>query len=163
LVSNITEERAVEEMDNAGSYLPELVIRMGAQVMITSNLNVKTGIVNGTRGVVVGLLADSISVKILDGRVVKIGPKVNSTAHPKIGRRQYPLIPAWAITIHKSQGQTIDYAEIDLGASIFADGQAYVALSRVKSLEGLFIRSFVKSSVRASRTVLGFAEAIGDV
>lgn len=160
---NITEERAVEELDNGGSYLPELTIRLGAQVMITSNLNVKTGIVNGTRGVVVELLAESIGVKLLDGRIVKISPKVTGTSHPKIGRRQFPIIPAWAITIHKSQGQTIDYAEIDLGTSIFADGQAYVALSRVKSLEGLFIRSFVKGSVRVSKTVLGFAEAIGDV
>jgi ATP-dependent DNA helicase PIF1 len=161
--SSISEEKAVEELDNAGTYLPELVLRVGAQVMITSNLNVTAGIVNGSRGVVIGMTNDYISVKLLDNRVVRITSKVNSTAHPKIGRRQFPLIPAWAITIHKSQGQTIDYAEIDLGTSIFADGQAYVALSRVKSLEGLFIRSFVRSAIRTSRTVLGFAEAIGDV
>lgn len=161
--SSISEEKAVEELDNAGTYLPELVLRVGAQVMITSNLNVKTGIVNGSRGVIIGMATEYITVKLLDGRIIRITPKVNSTAHPKIGRRQFPLIPAWAITIHKSQGQTIDYAEIDLGTSIFADGQAYVALSRVKSLEGLFIRSFARSSIRTSRTVLGFAEAIGDV
>jgi ATP-dependent DNA helicase PIF1 len=161
--TNISEEKAVEELDNAGTYLPELILRVGAQVMITSNLNVSAGIVNGSRGVVIGMTNDYITVKLLDGRIIRVTPKVNSTAHPKIGRRQFPLIPAWAITIHKSQGQTIDYAEIDLGTSIFADGQAYVALSRVKSLEGLFIRSFARSSIRTSRTVLGFAEAIGDV
>ena len=161
--SLISEEKAVEESDTAGTYLPELVLRVGAQIMITFNLNVKLGIVNGSRGVLIGMATEYVTVKLLDGRIIRIAPIVTRTAHPKIGRRQLPLIPAWAITIHKSQGQTIDYAEIDLGTSIFTDGQAYVALSRVRSLEGLFIRSFARGSIRTSREVLGFAEAIGDV
>jgi ATP-dependent DNA helicase PIF1 len=160
---NITEEKAVEEADNSGSYLPELKLRNGAQVMITFNLNVRTGIVNGTRGVVESMTNEYINVKLLDGRIIKVIPIVNSTAHPRIGRKQFPLVPAWAITIHKSQGQTIDYADIDLGTSIFADGQAYVALSRVKSLEGLFIRTFWRGAIRVSRSVLEFAEAVGDI
>ena len=61
---------------------------------------------------------------------------------PGIGVSQIPLILAWALTIHKSQGSTMDAAEIDAGAGIFECGQTYVAISRVKSLDGLYLASF---------------------
>jgi ATP-dependent DNA helicase PIF1 len=132
--------------------------------MITSNIDIPKGLVNGTRGVVVKMKADEwVSVKLVNGEVFRVKTRVFDTRHSKIGRRQVPLILAWAITVHKSQGQTIDYAQIDLSSRIFADGQAYVALSRVRSLEGLFITKFVKSSIRANASVLEFAKAIGDI
>ena len=67
---------------------------------------------------------------------------------PGIGVLQVPLILAWALTIHKSQGATLDAAEIDVGSGIFECGQTYVALSRVKSLEGLFLTSFDITKIR---------------
>ena len=63
-------------------------------------------------------------------------------------RTQYPFTLAWAMTIHKVQGVSLDRAVLDLGKDIFADGHAYVALSRVKSLEGLAITSFCEESIR---------------
>jgi ATP-dependent DNA helicase PIF1 len=79
---------------------------------------------------------------------------------PGIGVSQVPLILAWALTIHKSQGATLDIAEIDAGSGIFECGQTYVALSRVKSLEGLYLTSFDASKIKVSRKVQEFYNSI---
>lgn len=162
LTCNITEERAIEEGDQSGRYNPELRLRIGAQVMITANLDIKKGIANGTRGMITEIHPESVKILLKDGSPYKVPMYVFETSHPKIGRRQIPLMLAWAITIHKSQGQTIDFAEIDLGSRIFANGQAYVALSRVRTLDGLFIRSLTRGAFRVSPEVVTFARAIGD-
>ena len=70
---------------------------------------------------------------------------------PGIGVTQVPLILAWALTIHKSQGATLDVAEIDVGSGIFECGQTYVALSRVKSLDGLYLTSFDATRIRINK------------
>jgi ATP-dependent DNA helicase PIF1 len=77
---------------------------------------------------------------------------------PGIGVSQVPLILAWALTIHKSQGATMDIAEVDVGSGIFECGQTYVALSRVKSLEGLYLTSFDYTRIRVNNKVQEFYE-----
>jgi hypothetical protein len=79
---------------------------------------------------------------------------------PGIGVAQVPLILAWALTIHKSQGATMDAAEIDVGSGIFECGQTYVALSRVKSMDGLYLTSFDASKIRINKKVKGFYESL---
>jgi ATP-dependent DNA helicase PIF1 len=79
---------------------------------------------------------------------------------PGIGVSQIPLILAWALTIHKSQGATMDAAEIDVGSGIFECGQTYVALSRVKSLEGLYLTSFDASRIKINRKVKEYYESL---
>ena len=63
---------------------------------------------------------------------------------------------AWAVTIHKSQGATLDYAEIDVGDTVFAEGQTYVALSRVKSIDGVFLKSLNKKRIKVNEKVVEF-------
>jgi len=73
-----------------------------------------------------------------------------------IGISQIPLIHSWALTIHKSQGTTLDVAEIDVGNGIFECGQTYVALSRIKSLDGLYLSSFDYTKIKINRKVRDF-------
>ncbi len=75
------------------------------------------------------------------------------------GMLQIPLILAWAITIHKSQGLTLDKISCDL-SEIFSPGQAYVALSRARSLEGVFIKSINFSRIKANQDALKFYEKL---
>jgi ATP-dependent DNA helicase PIF1 len=70
------------------------------------------------------------------------------------------LILAWALTIHKSQGSTLDAAEINVGSSIFECGQTYVALSRVKSLDGLYLTSFDYNKIIINKKVKEFYEKL---
>lgn len=69
-------------------------------------------------------------------------------------RISFPLVLAWCLTVHSSQGSTIDYAVCDLGAQNFASGQAYVSLSRVKNLDGLLVSKFVDSSIKVDTLAL---------
>ena len=79
---------------------------------------------------------------------------------PGIGVSQVPLILAWALTIHKAQGATLDAAEIDVGSGIFECGQTYVALSRVKSLNGLYLTSFDAKRIRINKKVKEYYESL---
>jgi ATP-dependent DNA helicase PIF1 len=79
---------------------------------------------------------------------------------PGIGVSQIPLILSWAITIHKSQGLSLDTADMDVGSGIFEAGQTYVALSRVKSLEGLYLSSFDYQKIKVNKKVREFYQAL---
>lgn len=114
----------------------------GAQVMLAKNLDLSAGLANGSRGVVIDFTDKHIPiVKFLNGeeRVIHID-SWEIEENNKIVCRLYqiPLRIAYALTIHRCQGCSLDYAEIDL-SDIFEYGQAYVALSRLKSLQGLSI------------------------
>ncbi len=76
--------------------------------------------------------------------------------YPCIVVSQIPLCLAWALTIHKIQGATLDTAEMDIGKSVFAAGQTYVGLSRVKTLDGLYLSDFNPTRIRADPLVVEF-------
>lgn len=113
---------------------------IGCQVVITCNLDQESGIINGTRGVVADVGPEPI-VKLLDGREITIKMKKTKDESEKLEVEYLPLKYAWCLTVHSAQGMTLDAAEIDLGKSIFAHGQAYTALSRVKNLKSVRITS----------------------
>ncbi|MBT5016928.1 AAA family ATPase [Candidatus Peregrinibacteria bacterium] len=116
-----------------------LVLKKGAMVMFVKN-NFEKGYVNGTLGKVTGFDAENFPiVKTYDGKKIKAKPvtwAIEEDDEIKAKITQIPLRLAWAITVHKSQGMSLDAAEIDLSRS-FVPGMGYVALSRVKSLKGI--------------------------
>jgi ATP-dependent DNA helicase PIF1 len=144
-----------------------VVLKVGAVVMLTYNLSVEEGLCNGSQGVVVGLevTGDVIApvVQFRNGVKRRIGPHFwQSDEWPVLAVGQVPLILAWALTIHKIQGATLDCAEMDLGESVFEYGQTYVALSRVRTLEGITLKKFSVGKIRAHPLVQAFYEGIAD-
>lgn len=137
--------------------IPESVaLCIGAQVVLTANIDVDAGLVNGTRGVVTRFLSDGPEIQRIDGSLTLISRRKLMDDTNSLYVCYIPLQLAWALTIHKSQGMTLDCAAMDLGPSVFAYGQAYTALSRVRSLENLHIIDVAKSSFKLDPCVKEF-------
>ncbi len=126
-----------------GCLSPEVLqLKIGAQVMCTKN-NPKDGYVNGTLGIIVGF-AEGTKYPIIETKNnhrIIIEPSewmVEENGKVKASIQQIPLRLAWAITVHKSQGMSMDKAVMDL-SDVFEYGQGYVALSRVRNLSGLYL------------------------
>jgi ATP-dependent DNA helicase PIF1 len=118
-----------------------LQLCIGAQVMLLHNLDLPAKLANGSRGVVTGFVDDIPLVKFLNGeeRLVDYFVwEIEENDKKLMSVKQIPLKVAYAMSIHKAQGVSLDYATVDL-EEVFEYGQAYVALSRVRSLEGLNI------------------------
>lgn len=153
-------KRLIEKMDKDGPYMPELILTVGAQVMLLTNQDFDAGLINGARGVVAGFDSSGVPlVQFLRGSPIPVPMSSwESTELEGLSRKQIPLKLAYAITIHKAQGATLDCALIDIGTSTFECGQAYVALSRVKNLESLYIWDVEPTAFRAHPKVKQFYE-----
>ncbi len=173
--------------DNRSDRLPapeELYLKRGAQVMFTKNDNDKRWM-NGTLGNVVSIASDSIIVETTKGKLCEVSQSVWETYSyhydeskdriiPEVvgTYTQFPLKTAWAATIHKCQGMTLDNAIIDLGSRAFATGQVYVALSRCRALSGIslcrplrvndiLVNPHVREYYRRSRRSVSGRQAVG--
>jgi ATP-dependent DNA helicase PIF1 len=136
-----------------------LVLKKGANVMCTANLDIETGICNGAIGVIEefsGVIPQPVVLFSNGVRRLMTVKNWQSEEYPTIAVGQIPLRLAWAITIHKSQGATLSMAEIDVGNQIFEYGQTYVALSRVQSLEGLYLSGLNPTKIKAHPKVCAF-------
>lgn len=156
-------ERVLEKLDSDAPYMPHLELCVGAQVMLLFNKDIEAGLVNGSRGVVIDFRpSDGVPiVQFLHGDPIAVEPHGWASADfPAVVRLQIPLRVAYAVTIHKSQGATLDCALVDIGSTTFEYGQAYVALSRVRNLESLYIWNLDASRIRAHPTVLRFYETL---
>jgi len=137
----------------------ELVLKTGAQVMCIANIDMNNPqpICNGSQGIIEGFEGDIPKVRFANGRVMAMGyHQWKSEKFPIVRVKQIPLILAWAITIHKAQGATLDYAEIDAGTGVFECGQTYVALSRVRSFDGLRLSAFDHTKIKIDKRVVEF-------
>jgi ATP-dependent DNA helicase PIF1 len=158
----ITEAEMKELYKNSKSAMKHcpapntLNIKRGAQVMLRRNLNVASGLANGSRGCVIGYDMNNKFpvVRFTNGSIITIQEHrfEYKFATGSVTVTQVPLMLAWAMTIHKSQGCTVDRLVMSMDG-IRTDGQAYVALSRVRSLEGLSLTDFNPRAIRASSKV----------
>jgi ATP-dependent exoDNAse (exonuclease V) alpha subunit len=167
-----------------------LILKIGAKVVLLTNLSLKSGLVNGSQGEVVGFTdskawqeADLTEdekghleqfkglnhtlrpvVKFTNGRTQTIRPKTQgcqkgTSKDPYfVSRTQIPLTLAWALSIHKSQGMTLDYVEV-CSDRTFEAGQLYVGLSRATRLEGLTITGVSREQITMPPEVVQFYES----
>jgi ATP-dependent DNA helicase PIF1 len=157
---------STQTIDYEHSYLlssclceKSLELKIGAQVMCVANVDMESTqpICNGSQGLVTGFDGGFPIVRFTNGRVITMKPHSwISDKFPTVGIKQVPLILAWAITIHKSQGATLEFVEIDAGQGVFECGQTYVALSRAKSFQGLRLTAFDYSRIKIDQRVIDF-------
>lgn len=169
--------RIFKSIDEGNSYninlfdkhcpaIKDLELKVGASVMLLRNIDTKIGLVNGAIGKVKEFTSSGILVKFICGDHI-IEPyeweltdyKKDFTGKQKkvkvASRKQYPLKVAFCITVHKSQGSTLDRAVIDISEA-FAEGQVYVALSRVRDLKSLSVSHFSHNKVKVNSDCLKF-------
>ncbi len=153
-----------------------LRLRVGAQVMFTKNGR-RSGWVNGSVGIVQALTADSVTVELDTGKTVNVTVETWedfkyywNPVETRINRQvtgaytQIPLMLGWAVTIHKSQGKTIERIHLDLGAGAFETGQTYVALSRCRALSGLTMsRRLTKADIMVDNESKDFHQKLLEV
>lgn len=136
----------------------QLLLKKGAAVMFVKN-NFESGYVNGTLGRVSGFNEEHYPVvTLLNGRKIVAEPatwSVEENGKTLATNKQIPLRLAWAITVHKSQGMTLEAAQIDL-RQCFEVGMGYVAFSRVRSLSGLKLLGFNQLALRVNEEILSF-------
>jgi ATP-dependent exoDNAse (exonuclease V) alpha subunit len=153
-----------------------LELKIGAQVIFLKNK--KPVWINGDTGDVVGLADDIIKIKKhITNNIIDVSREVWERIQyvynyetQKIEKEvvgtftQFPLALGWAITIHKSQGMTLDNVVIDLGAGAFCEGQTYVALSRCRTMDGITLsRPISMSDVKADQAVIDFLSSLESV
>lgn len=139
-----------------GCLVPEnLLLKKGALVMFVKN-NPVVGYVNGTVGRIVSFVGTYPMVECDDGERYLAKPQtwsIEDGGKVLAEISQIPLKLAWAVTVHKSQGMTLNKAVIDL-SDAFVEGQGYVAISRVKSLKGLFLKGFNQKALEVHEEII---------
>jgi ATP-dependent DNA helicase PIF1 len=140
-----------------------ILLKVGVPVMILVNLDLENGISNGSQGVVVSI--DTFPIVMFENGIKRcITPYMwQSPDHPCITISQLPLTLSYASSIHKQQGTTIDIARMSLGFSVFEDSQIYVALSRITSLDGLYLDSFHARKISVNKKAKEFYEKFVDL
>ena len=156
-------QRALQHADANAPYLVELELALNAQVMLIANAFPDQGLVNGSRGIVDDFCphTELPIVEFVNGVRRMIGQHAWPVEdYEFVSRSQVPLRLGYSITVHKCQGSTLDAALVDVGTGIFEYGQAYVALSHVRSLDALYVHDFDPTAFRVHPKVRHFYEKL---
>jgi ATP-dependent DNA helicase PIF1 len=132
----------------------DIILTLNAQIMVIRNISIENKLFNGTRGVVVELNEDHVIIKDINDILHTINYYIDNIKDKNI--KFMPLKLAYAISIHKSQGASIDYLELDLGDDIFISGQLYTALSRATNINNIKITNLSKLSFIQNQKVINF-------
>lgn len=144
-------KKLLDLLKNSVRAEEQVYLKIGAKVMFVKN-NYEQGYINGTLGKVIGYSPEGFpNIELSDGKQLIAEPSEwgieDDMGKSLASYKQIPIRLAWAITVHKSQGMTLDYAKIDLSRT-FEKGQGYVALSRLKSLDGLQLTGFNETALQ---------------
>ena len=157
-VTEESEDFLKDLINNQYNIDDHLTLTKGTQVMLNAN-NIYEGLANGSRGIIIDFSSDGYPiVHFLNDIIVEIkykDYKIEDNSD-SVTKKQIPLIHAWAITIHKAQGMSLEYLETDIGHSIFEYGQAYVVLSRIKNLEGLSLLNINYTKIKANPKIIEY-------
>lgn len=163
LKKNSNEEVLYKAKANSKEFIKDMdkldiKLTLNAQIMVIRNLSIENKLVNGTRGIVVEMKELSVIIRDNDDRLHEISyhTDMNMNGKKNIGIAFIPLKLAYAISIHKSQGASIDNLEIDLGDDIFITGQLYTAISRATNIKNLKLLNFSKSSLMKNKKIKNF-------
>jgi ATP-dependent exoDNAse (exonuclease V) alpha subunit len=151
-------QQTPETLINQSPIPPVLYLKVGALVMIRKN-DIEGKYVNGSLGFVSSIGTNLISVKLLANKHVTIEPEVfqilDAGGDPIAEITNFPLTLGWATTIHKAQGSSIDRVHMNL-KNLWESGQAYVAVSRAKDPNQLFIEDWSTSSIKVDQNVIQY-------
>ena len=171
---SIAPDRFIPTDDRDAGGLPNILcVSRNSRVMLLRNIMTSQGLVNGATGVVEQIVYESdevteILVKFDNSTVGRVLQRTESNnAVPitrysqsyryrgrSVVRIQFPVTLSWACTIHKVQGLSLDEGVLSLGEDLFARGQGYVALSRIRTLNGVYLEAFCPSKIKPSDAVL---------
>lgn len=157
-------EALVETIKKSCLSPETLRLKKGARVMFVKN-NFELGFVNGTLGIVTHCDSHGVTVRTVSDKIIDVPLAswvIEEDGKIKAEITQYPLRLAWAITVHKSQGMSLDAAEVDLSRS-FEPGMGYVALSRIRSLSGLSLLGLNETALKVNEEVLEYDQHFAEV
>lgn len=133
-----------------------IVLAKGLQVMVTRNINFETGLINGTTGIITSLTESSVCIQDIHDKKHVIHYHTDKNDNNQTHIKFMPIKLAYAMSIHKSQGATLDAIEVDGSTFIFAPGQLYTALSRAKNLSSIRLLDLDKGSFMCHQSVKEF-------
>lgn len=156
-------KKLTADSTRTGGLKTEISIKEGIKVMIIRNIDVTVGLVNGATGKIQKIVLDPFTAKpsklIIEfefgvREIERATNKFEIFKNVYVHRSQFPITLAHGITIHKSQGVSLESCVIDIGGSVFSEGQVYVALSRLTSIQGLKLINFNPKCIRAQECAI---------